>query len=265
MLSEFNWLKIQVTFCSCVYKSQLCFGWCLGSEYASGCWASIMSLCFHWGLMTHICISKLTTIGSGSDNGVSPCRRQATIWTNVGILLIGPLGTNFSEIVIEMCTFSFRKMHLKMSSGKWRQLCIGLNVLNINIKGVLCLASGARCLSMQHSISLVNCNWYDFRIACERVMSLRTNQVGNKSLHLKTNMQSSFLLFWSNTLNNVRYSCLYGDELKFVTKRLLYAAHGIRVSGIRSRQFLPMCVYVVISLATCDLIGLHPSGHQHFS
>ena len=53
----------------------------------------------------------------GSDNGLSPGRRQAIIWTNDGILLIGPLGTNFSEISIEIHTFSFKKMHLKMSSG----------------------------------------------------------------------------------------------------------------------------------------------------
>ena len=51
------------------------------------------------------------------------------ISTNAGILLIGPLGTNLSEIVIEIHTFSFKKMHLKMSSGKWRPFCLGLNVL----------------------------------------------------------------------------------------------------------------------------------------
>ena len=52
----------------------------------------------------------------GSDNGVSPVRRQTIIWTNAGILLIGPLGTNFSEILIGIQTFSFKKLHLKMSS-----------------------------------------------------------------------------------------------------------------------------------------------------
>ena len=56
--------------------------------------------------------SKLTIIGS--DNGLSPARRQAIIWTNAGILLIGSLGTNFSEISIGIQTFSFKKMHLKM-------------------------------------------------------------------------------------------------------------------------------------------------------
>ena len=47
--------------------------------------------------MTHICVIKLTIIGS--DNGLSPGRRQAIIWTNAGILLIQTLGTNFSEIL----------------------------------------------------------------------------------------------------------------------------------------------------------------------
>ena len=44
-----------------------------------------------WGRVTHMCVSRLTTIGS--DNGLSPDRRQAIIWTNAGILLVGPLGT----------------------------------------------------------------------------------------------------------------------------------------------------------------------------
>ena len=48
--------------------------------------------------MTHIYVDNLTIIGS--DNGLSPGRRQAIIWTNVGILLIEPLGTNFNEISI---------------------------------------------------------------------------------------------------------------------------------------------------------------------
>ena len=37
---------------------------------------------------------------------LSPGRRQAIIWINVLILLIGPLGTNFSEILIEILVFS---------------------------------------------------------------------------------------------------------------------------------------------------------------
>ena len=40
----------------------------------------------------------LSTIGS--DNGLLPGRRQAIIWTSAEILLIGPLGTNFNQILI---------------------------------------------------------------------------------------------------------------------------------------------------------------------
>ena len=84
----------------------------------------------HWGRVTHICVAYLTI--NASDNGLSPSRRQAIIWTNAGILLIRPLGTNFSEILIEIHIFSFKKMHLKMSSAKRRPFCLGLNVLRVD-------------------------------------------------------------------------------------------------------------------------------------
>ena len=79
--------------------------------------------------MTHICVGKLTILGS--DNGLSPEGRQAIIWTNAGISLIGPSGIKFSEILMETNRFSFKKMHSKMSSGKCRPFCLGLNVLRI--------------------------------------------------------------------------------------------------------------------------------------
>ena len=82
----------------------------------------------HIGRVTHIYVSKLTIIGL--DNGLAPGRRQAIIWTNDGILLIRTFRTHFSEIVSEIHTYSFKKMHFEMSSGKWRPSCLGLNVLN---------------------------------------------------------------------------------------------------------------------------------------
>ena len=76
----------------------------------------------------YIYVSKLTNIGS--DNGLSPGRHQAIIWTNAGMLLIGPLGTNSSEILIKIHKFSYKKViHLKTSSAKWRPFCLGLSVL----------------------------------------------------------------------------------------------------------------------------------------
>ena len=72
-------------------------------------------------------VSKLTIIGL--DNGLSLGRHQAIILTSAGILLIGLLWTNFSEIVIEIYVFSFEKMHLKLSPGNWQPCCLGLNLL----------------------------------------------------------------------------------------------------------------------------------------
>ena len=82
----------------------------------------------HWGRVMHMraCVSKLTSIGQ--DNGLSPDRRQAIIWTNAGIWLIGLLGTNFSEILIGIQIFSFKKMPLKICSAKWRPFCLGRNL-----------------------------------------------------------------------------------------------------------------------------------------
>ena len=85
------------------------------------------SLLTHRGQVRHICIGNLTIIGS--DNGLSPGQRQAIIWTNAGILLIESLGTNFSEMLIDLHAFSLKKTHFKMPSGKLRSFSLGLNVL----------------------------------------------------------------------------------------------------------------------------------------
>ena len=89
----------------------------------------------HWGRVTHICVNNLTIIGP--DNGLSPGRRQAIVWTNACMLLIGPLGTNFNEILLEIHTFSFKNIYFKMSSGKCRPFCLGLNVLTLHTELLL--------------------------------------------------------------------------------------------------------------------------------
>ena len=98
------------------------------------CHADIYSIT-HWGRVTHICVGKLTIVSS--DNGLSPGRRQAIIWTNAGILVIGHLRTNFSEMLIEIHTFLLKKIDFKMSSGKWRPSCLGLNVIMTKILDVI--------------------------------------------------------------------------------------------------------------------------------
>ena len=134
--------------------------------------------------MTHICVGKLAIIGS--YNGLLPGRHQAIIWINSGILLIEPSGTNFSEIFIKIHTFSWKKIHLKMSSAKYCPFCFGLSVLTDTLlvskasfsgyhdfqmasskmvhnvfRNISALRSGSRkspfvkCLMMNHVVGLV--------------------------------------------------------------------------------------------------------------
>ena len=80
--------------------------------------------------MTYIFAKKITIVGS--EHGLSPGRRQAIFWTNARIVLIRTLGANLGEILSGIHAVSFKKMqkmHLKMSSVKWRQFSVGLNVL----------------------------------------------------------------------------------------------------------------------------------------
>ena len=91
----------------------------------------LLYLCIYW-----LCTPETSSISSGFS-GVHLYREikylSIIIRTNAGILLIGPLGTNFSEILTEFNAFLFKKMHLKISSGECRPFYLGLNVLMMNI------------------------------------------------------------------------------------------------------------------------------------
>ena len=80
----------------------------------------------HWDRVTHICVSNLTTIGLDNDLSLGRCQ---AIRTNDGILLVRFSGTNFRENLIKIHILSSKKMHLKISSAKWREFCLGLKAL----------------------------------------------------------------------------------------------------------------------------------------
>ena len=46
--------------------------------------------------------------------------------------MLRTLRTYFSENLIKIQQFSLKKMHMKMSSAKWRPSCLGLNVLTLS-------------------------------------------------------------------------------------------------------------------------------------
>ena len=135
--------------------------------------------------MTHICVGNLTMIAS--DNGLSPGRRQANIWTNAGILLTRTLGTKLGEILSEIHKFSFKNMHLKTLSAKWWSVCFGLDVITEN---------GA-WRSNKHVV-YVGCN-YSFMSYLNRHVEVRT-WVSNYSLHFFVDVTTYSSFEWNGGL-----------------------------------------------------------------
>ena len=101
-------------------------------------------------------------ISIGSGNGLSPARCQAIIWTNAELLSIGPLGTNFSQIVIVIQTFSFKKM----SSAKWWPFCLGEDESNSSLShsGKWAIRNTVPCcchlVKIPHKIQSIACPLY---------------------------------------------------------------------------------------------------------
>ena len=79
----------------------------------------------------------------------------AKIWTNAWILLIGTLGTNFSEILIEIYTFHSRKCIWICRLHKWRTFCLGPNVLNF----ILSAAAKSNKALRVYMFNRVWCGW----------------------------------------------------------------------------------------------------------
>ena len=135
----------------------------------------------------HKCIiSKLTIIGS--DNGLTPGWCQDIIWTNAATLLIGPLETNFTGILIQIITFSFSKMHFKMSSRKWWPFCLGLNVLKRVRMGDISISAME---GYKEAIWLkTSSGWFNSNSSFNTSSSVRTTSP-HKCLHSKTKWQSA--------------------------------------------------------------------------
>ena len=166
--------------------------WCLPHESNS---MEVFQQLTHWGRVTHICVGNLTIISL--DNGLSPGRRQAIIWTNAEILLIGPLRTNFSEILIAIETFPFKKKHLKMSSGKCQPFCLSLNVLPCSLVPGIC-GCHFRCQTFKHNSKIANMNNF-----CRNVSWMPHNHNDVKIYQYWFRMWLSVIGQQANTWTNV--------------------------------------------------------------
>ena len=174
----------------------------------------------------HLCVSKLTIIGS--DNGLSLGRRQAIIWTNVGILLIIPLGTNFSEILMEIYTFSFKKMHLIISSGKWQPYCLGLNVLTPVIHSILGDLGQCPCV-IKLSAYMISTKWFKHLLVLAKGAFLKPVPVHVKGLYkIQTYIFMVFTSFNKLTLSTSQALVGYFEWCQLV--------HKIDLESLKARK-----------------------------
>ena len=163
-------------------------------------WISYTStVLIHWGRVMHICVSKLTIIGS--DNGLPLGWCQAIIWTNAGILLIRPLRTNFREILIKIYTFSFRIMHLKMYSAKWRPFCLRLNVL---------IPEKPQDFTTSHQPFLINVTWS--RTVLFEIIGSQSNYTENRCSQHCSCWWSSAVRHWAISRHSDDQVCVEQDR-----------------------------------------------------
>ena len=121
--------------------------------------------------VTHICVGNLTIIGS--DNGLSPDQRQAIIWTNGGILSIGALGTKFSEIVIEIHKFSFKKIAFENVVGKMAAILSRPQCVNTRSAAIVPEISPTIFIYILWSANRIRNHWYPQQLQQHRIQLWR--------------------------------------------------------------------------------------------
>ena len=169
----------------------------------------------HWGRLAYM--SRYTNI-VGSDNGLSPGRHQANIGNNAVILLIRPLGKN--KFLIEIHTFTFKKMNVEMSSAKWWPFCLGLNVFNLHTLQ-RCFVS----FVVVSSISSALVDWCDLSSISLSVASFIVRQshyINEPALHWRHNGHDS-------VSNHQPHDCLLNRLLRRRSKKI----SKLRVTGLR--------------------------------
>ena len=88
-------------------------------------WVSVNCICGCYRRLTHLPLVPHLRFSELGQHCFSISRRQVVTWINDVLFSTGPLGTNFSRIGIKILNFSLMKMHLDLSSAKWRSFCPG--------------------------------------------------------------------------------------------------------------------------------------------
>ena len=101
--------------------------------------------------------ASANSVSIASDNDLPPDQRQAIIWTNARILLIGPLGTNSVEFKSKHKIFHSWSCFWKCLLPKWRPSHLCLNVLSIPADVII-----VRVLDLINYIAIL----YDRHVTC---------------------------------------------------------------------------------------------------
>ena len=145
-----------------------------------------------------------------SGNGLSPVRRQAITWTNAGLLSIGLIGINFSEIRIGILSFSLKKMHLKLSSAKMVTILSQERWVNYNL--LIIFFHWKYCAGWNHfgsllvnrprftnSFSIIIQIWWKFCFTLTLILIqwLLNNFVHGTTAVLSWHVQKNFAIWWT--------------------------------------------------------------------
>ena len=81
----------------------------------------------HWGQVMHICVSKLRH--HWLRQWLLACLAPNHYFDQCWLVVISPSRTYLNEILLDIQSFIFKKMHLKMLCAKWQPSCPGLKML----------------------------------------------------------------------------------------------------------------------------------------
>ena len=158
----------------------------------------------------------------------------------VGISLdwLDYLGINFSGTLIEVHTLSFKKMHLKMSSGKWRPCCLGLNVLMwkpfimISWRGHTCFL---------HLKFVLLSAWISCWISSRVVGNLWSHHPCMKSLQCKSHVVTH-MIKWFHIIFVLDQLCWYNQRTILISEKLCHLCRQIKALY----HFMYIYVYIYI-------------------
>ena len=188
----------------------------------------------------------------GPNDHLSPDRRQAIVWTDDGILSIGPLGTNFSKFVIEIHALAFTKMYLKMSSWKWRPSYIGLNMFNLIYTSnpdwtPLWTELQRNCKShVPVGINMATCRWFSARLQYLQCVSNGDTAVFVNYLtyHLKIN---GIYVIYVNMYSTIWYINILPNAWKSIHASMNFS---------RELQDLQQFLHYQISIQNNNAVGM---------